>query len=81
MLLWASRAIRRIRSGNDVPEVLAEKWSELCLLGKQTGKMVFVWRFRTLVGSEATQKSRNGLSSGGLALPQHIPSQGTEGRG
>lgn len=40
MLLWASRAIRRIRSGNDVPEVLAEKWSELCLPGKQTGKVI-----------------------------------------
>lgn len=81
MLLWASRVIRRIRPGNDVPEVLPGKWSELCLMGKQAGKNSFVRHFRTSAGRRATEESSDGLSIGELVLPQDIPSAGSKGRG
>lgn len=50
-------------------------------VGETNKENGFVRHFRTWVGNEATQKSRNGLNGGGLALPQHIPSHGAEGRG
>lgn len=75
MLLQASRVTRRIRSGNDVPEVLSRKWSDLCLLGKSTGKIA-LWDNLGYHLEEQLQR-KVWLSTGVLALPHTSSIWGT----
>lgn len=49
-------------------------------VGETNRENGFVWYFRTPLGSEATQKSRNGLRSGGWPSPAHLLTWG-RGRG
>jgi len=66
---------RRIRSGDDVPEVLSRKWSELCLLGKSAGKMA-LWDNLGYHLEERLQRNAAMAEYWGAGLAPYIPHMG-----